>query len=764
MAVDVNDLAKLPPPPPWTPKPYDAEAEGDMLMEDEMLSPSADGLLADRPDDRTDLMPSVRTDDPPSADGQRTGWIGRLEDHPVVWGGRLVQAERAAWRVEPATVKAWHLRHYGENGKQPNPHEVDKIMAEVRPELARRASQHRIQAAAVVIWTPLSLYVGCRWAWWLFTLDALVFAAAVGYLAVRGRPSARPLQPSAPSGDPSADGVRTVFVTSERTALDRTTLQRALESSVPHFKEGMEIEVSPATRMGETGSSVDVRLPPEVSATDVVAARHALATRLDSSDSCLVLRPWRDKNRILSIGLYPSDPLAGPPNASPMATPRTIDVTDGVPFGTAATGHRLRFMVVGAHTFIAGSTRIGKTDAMCLIAEGMGLDFNARQLLLDPEGVGVFDPLAGRATVIAGTSPADRRQMAQALHGLATTGLAERGQLIKEYVRKNPKGLNTSAVTREVARDATAHLPWQFWMLDECHVLFTDPDPEVREMAINAAYTLLSRGGKYGVWGVLSSQRPTKEAGTPPQLIGQCANRFCMAMNDSAGVTAVLGKWVGTGMDPTALDSDEHKGVGYLTGPALPNILRPWALVRADWIDRNGHEPIQEYAIAQAGRRPEVLPAPPAEDEAEPAVAAEAEKVDTTEIERLAGLFSGEPLDWRTIVEGLKGFGYRLSTKATLIDWLARPNVGLVLARLDIDGRRFVGLRPEAVRDALDYLLEGVTEGGDGVVTEGVTEPQRHVPAHQRHPQRHPRKTLADLPFPAPSPSVTPFDTPPSEG
>lgn len=587
-------LDELPPPPekPWTPKVHDWDEEG--------LDPL----------DRTTQMP--------------IDLAAAMEDSGAAMAAATVAPLAAAWtRLRTGAGRAWRDRAERLAAEHPDAAMVERAREHTqgikdvdRIAAYRVAHAEELKAIRLSIrlrlWGPVGFFMfmvlldkyllNVPW----FTLATvglgLGLAATGGAASWRAGGAANRGQPAATPEDLAAPEVAAPTMT-----LDAVTITNALKEQ-GWLKDGQPISVTKVKPMPNgNGWSCWVKLPPNLSARDVIKKRHEIANYLDTVDQCLVMLRGAKSNRDLYLWHADHPPLAAAPTTSPLTECKSrVNGWRGIPIGLTIHGEPIVARLAGTPGWlIVGDPGQGKSFLARVISLGVALDPDAQGIWMDPDSSGTWEPFAKVGEYLEGSTSEDLLAMVMRLEELAGPELRRRRAALAEYRRKSKMQVAESKVTERIARDKTSGLPLLVVTIEECHALLRS---EYRDRAMAAMITLATQGRKWGIVLVLLTQYASN-TNLPVEIRNVLATRICLRVATEGSAKIALGDdYATSGMDPIAL-TPEEKGAFFFRGEGKIAPAEPWVLGRGDLVDDNEVDPVLEFAVAlRRERRPELLP------------------------------------------------------------------------------------------------------------------------------------------------------------
>jgi S-DNA-T family DNA segregation ATPase FtsK/SpoIIIE len=276
-------------------------------------------------------------------------------------------------------------------------------------------------------------------------------------------------------------------------------------------------------RDGALGVVAQVRLPPGVSAEEVIRAKERLAANLGRSaievwpstgEEAGLLELWIADRGALDTG-------AGPWPWVERADP--INFYEGVPIGRTLRGEQVIAPVDGASWLIGGRPGQGKSNLGRLLVAGACLDPHAEIWTYVLADTADFDALAGRFARYEVGMGADVIQAAvQGLHDLLAE-MERRGRVMRK---------------RKASTAARAGFHPILMVVDESHRMFQAR--EVGKEAAQVAEDVIKQARKYGIVLMLMTQSPTATS-IPKEITREVVCRVAFSVVDHVGNDALLG-------------------------------------------------------------------------------------------------------------------------------------------------------------------------------------------------------------------------------
>ncbi|EHR48921.1 DNA segregation ATPase, FtsK/SpoIIIE family [Saccharomonospora marina XMU15] len=313
------------------------------------------------------------------------------------------------------------------------------------------------------------------------------------------------------------------------------------------------------------GSQVDVRLPSQVTAADIMARRDRLAGNLDRAAHEVHIERSPDSEREFTLWVAQSGALDRPLPPSPLADPGfgPVDIyRDTMPWGLTPKGDPVELNLLQQHFLLAGLSKQGKTAAARSLMLWVALDPTTRIWLADLKGFGdwsMFDGLA--ETLIEGAGDDNF---------VATCDMLETAvaQMERRYEARRAQG-KKGDITRAESQPGSGFEPL-FVVIDEVQKLYTctttHPDGGdiggngKKSRAARAAQALHDQARAVNIHLVQFAQNPTN-ANLPVVVREGAMIRGSLFVGTESIARMALGEApVDTGAAPHALRSGLDRG------------------------------------------------------------------------------------------------------------------------------------------------------------------------------------------------------------
>lgn len=334
---------------------------------------------------------------------------------------------------------------------------------------------------------------------------------------------------------------------------------------------------APGVARSTRGYTIELELPPGVTAGDVMDKREELAGALRRKLGCVW--PSRGTDHPGHLRLFLSDiPMATAPQPTwPLAVGQPIDVFDPLPLVTDQEGEWVDLDVTSTHTVIAGASGFGKSVTLRHLAVALTFDPRARLYVFDGKISGDLDPV--RKIAHAYYEGADEDDVAEQLDALR--GLEKEMRRRARFLRDLPVEERSPKVTSALATKYP-HLSPIFALFDECQEYTEYGTKGVKEeMAIRTQFrTIITRisrlGRSAGIFLVLVSQKPDADV-LPTAIMGNCSNRLCFKVTEQNHNDQVLGTGAYKAGLKATLFSTDDRGLAWLKAAGDPQVVRGWS-------------------------------------------------------------------------------------------------------------------------------------------------------------------------------------------
>ncbi|MFT7835608.1 FtsK/SpoIIIE domain-containing protein [Saccharothrix sp. BKS2] len=331
-----------------------------------------------------------------------------------------------------------------------------------------------------------------------------------------------------------------------------------------------------------TGWAAVVDLPAGRKASSAIAAREALASALGVDESQVVLERVRGKGghaARLRMWVADTDPLAEPPLVSYLEALPELSIWDGITIGATARGREVVVALTWTAWLIGGLPRYGKSNLLRLFLVAACLDPHTRIYAVDLKDGADFNPLRPVAHRLLIAS-AEGEDTVPTLLRLLELLVEVENEVLDRYRRFKampeadvPEG----KITRALATDPAAGMPWIVLAIDECQLTFEalgSDDKEVkslRRVIVDKVSWLIRKGPAAGCTVMLATQRPSAES-VPTRLRDNVGSRAALRLPTQAASDMVLGTGMhAAGVSATAFTA-RHRGAAWLVADDLSGV------------------------------------------------------------------------------------------------------------------------------------------------------------------------------------------------
>lgn len=413
-----------------------------------------------------------------------------------------------------------------------------------------------------------------EWVWWAL---AGVLVVACGWA---GRREDRPLVDmpvgTAPHKPPPVTApmvVEALF----RIGVTGMTLQAA--------DKGMRDEIrviAPGVATSAHGYTIELELPPGVTAEMVVAKRGPLAGALRRDLGCV----WPSGNEDrhpgylrLFISHKPMNKAVQP--TWPLAAGKPVDIFEPMPLFTDEEMRWVSLTLAGTpHLAVGGASGFGKSVWLRQLSCGVAFDLRVRIVVIDGKRSGDLDHVRKLAHAFhEGADPEDMEAVVAELRGL-----------VQEYLRRSkflsnlPPEERSPKVTSALASKYPAQLSPIVVFYDEVQegtqygVKGNPADKKIRDETTGQLTRLSRVGRSAGIYLVLASQRPEADV-IPSSIMGNCSIRVAFKVSDQTHNDQILGTSARkNGIDATMFGTRD-KGMAWLKGgdDVDAQVVRSWS-------------------------------------------------------------------------------------------------------------------------------------------------------------------------------------------
>lgn len=378
-----------------------------------------------------------------------------------------------------------------------------------------------------------------RWAPWA------AGAVAVVVLARIGRPADKPI----------TDRVSTAPGYRKLTA----ELVRAALLATGYGKEPGDYAFDREIIREGPGYSALVRAPHGVTAAMLIERADRAAARLHLPLDQVWMKVGRHAGQLeLFVGDEPMSAATRP--AWPLLKRGRVDIFEPVPIGHDERDQPILALLMFTNWIIGAIPRMGKTFVLRLLLLAASLDPRVKLGAADLKGTGDLSALKPAATwYFVGDDEDELSALMSALRGLREE-LRRRAAVLRDLPRDI---CPENKVTPQLAGMAHLGLAPVVFGIDECQVLFTDP--EHGKDAEVVCTDLIKRGPAVGINLLLATQRPDSKS-LPTGISGNAGTRFCLRVTGQMENDMVLGTSMYRNGVRATMFTNRAKGVGWLVG------------------------------------------------------------------------------------------------------------------------------------------------------------------------------------------------------
>ncbi len=433
--------------------------------------------------------------------------------------------------------------------------------------------------AAVWWFTPgLLLHIPQPPTWAVLSV-ALLGVLALGWV---GRPTGRPLTKSGSYSAPA----ELVKPTAEMVvdALCRIGVPGMTLAAADRVRDEIRV-IAPGVATSAHGYTIEMELPPGVTAEDVVAKRGPLAGALRRDLACVW--PGGNPNRhpgYLRIFLSHRPMNSGKQPPWPLAVGKAVDVFDPLPLFTDEENRWVNLTLAGTHAAVGGASGFGKSVWLRQLALALAFDPRVKLVVFDGKRSGDLECVRRVAHgFYEGAEPEDVDEQLAALRWL----VKERERRAK-FLSQLPPEERSPKVTTALASKYEGLRPIvlladEVQEYSEFGIKGNKVDMKIREEFV-ALLTKLSRVGRAaGIILVFCSQKPDANV-LPSAIMGNCGIRVAFKVSEQTHNDQILGTSARkNGVDSTMFTSRD-KGMAWLRGgdDVDAQVVRSWSGLAED--------------------------------------------------------------------------------------------------------------------------------------------------------------------------------------
>jgi S-DNA-T family DNA segregation ATPase FtsK/SpoIIIE len=392
--------------------------------------------------------------------------------------------------------------------------------------------------------------------WWARTLVAV--AAMLG-LARLGRPAGKRITSQA-------------VVTARFRKLTADIVLRAYYAARlgDPDKAGQQVTFGSTMQRDGEGSRVLVDLPYGKGLKDAMAAKDAIASGLDVTESQVFLHRDPTSYRRHVLWVADRDPLAVPVGRTPLLACKPADIWQPAPMGLDERGQLVTVPVMWNSVLVGALPRQGKTFAARLLALYLALDPYVKLSVFDGKGSPDWRKFALVADACAfGLTPTREGLPPEILLAALEDIKADVQDRYHRLSELPPDVCPEGKLTRELARDPRYRMPARVLMLDEFQEYF-DLGEISKDIAALLVFLLKVAPGA-GVSVIGATQKPSGiGTGQVAQQFTAFRDNFAIRFSLRTSSYQVSEMVLGQGAYSEGLDSStllpQYKGVGILRG------------------------------------------------------------------------------------------------------------------------------------------------------------------------------------------------------
>lgn len=414
--------------------------------------------------------------------------------------------------------------------------------------------------------------------WALWTL-LVVVVFVLGWL---GRPQGKALVAAGKFSEPSALVKPTADMVVD--ALCRIGVPGMTLNAADRVRDEIRV-IAPGVATSAHGYTIEMELPPGITAEMVVAKRAALAGALRRDLACVW--PGGNPNRhpgYLRIFLSHRPMNTGKQPPWPLAEGHPVDIFNALPLFTDEENRWVNLTLAGTHAAVGGASGFGKSVWLRQLALALAFDPRVRLVVFDGKRSGDLECVHRLAHgFYEGAEPEDVEVQLNALRGL----VKERERRAK-FLSQLPAGERSPKVTTALATKYEGLRPIVL-LADEVQeyteygIKGNKEDMKLRE-EFAALLTKLSRVGRAaGIILVFCSQKPDANV-LPSAIMGNCGIRVAFKVSEQTHNDQILGTSARkNGVDSTMFTSRD-KGMAWLRGgdDVDAQVVRSWSKLAED--------------------------------------------------------------------------------------------------------------------------------------------------------------------------------------
>lgn len=434
-----------------------------------------------------------------------------------------------------------------------------------------------VLAGGATAWNlPLALALLPRPSAWALWLALALVVLALGWV---GRPKGKPL------GTPGKYEMPAELVkpTAEMIvdALCRIGVPGMTVNAADRVRDEIRI-IAPGVATSAYGYTIELELPPGITAEMIVAKRGPLAGALRRDLGCI----WPSGNEDRHPGYLRLFLSHKPMNKAtqpgwPLAAGKPVDIFEPMPLFTDEEMRWVSLTLAGTpHLAVGGASGFGKSVWLRQLSCGVAFDPRVRIVVVDGKRSGDLDHVRKLAHAFhEGADPEDVAAVVTELRGLVAEYLKR-----SKFLSSLPPEERSPKVTSALASRYPAELSPIVVFYDEVQegtqygIKSSREDKAIRE-EITGQLTRLSRVGRSaGIYLVLASQRPEADV-IPSSIMGNCSIRVAFKVSDQTHNDQILGTSARkNGIDATMFGTRD-KGMAWLKGgdDVDAQVVRSWS-------------------------------------------------------------------------------------------------------------------------------------------------------------------------------------------
>ncbi|QJY51234.1 FtsK/SpoIIIE domain-containing protein [Pseudonocardia broussonetiae] len=411
---------------------------------------------------------------------------------------------------------------------------------------------------------------------WAILAGAVLAVLALGWI---GRPVGKALAPGRKYAVPAELVKPTADMVVD--ALCRIGLPGMTLNAADRVRDEVRI-VAPGVATSAHGYTLEMELPPGVTAEMVVGKRGPLAGALRRDLGCV----WPSGNEDrhpgylrLFLSHKPMNKAVQPP--WPLAAGKPVDIFEPLPLFTDEEMRWVSLTLAGTpHLAVGGASGFGKSVWLRQLSCAVAFDLRVRIVVIDGKRSGDLDHVRKLAHAFhEGADPDDVEAVAGELRGLVAEYLKR-----SKFLSALPAEERSPKVTSALATKYPERLSPIVVFYDEVQegtqygVKGNREDKAIRD-EITGQLTRLSRVGRSaGIYLVLASQRPEADV-IPSSIMGNCSIRVAFKVSDQTHNDQILGTSARkNGIDATMFGTRD-KGMAWLKGgdDVDAQVVRSWS-------------------------------------------------------------------------------------------------------------------------------------------------------------------------------------------